>query len=377
MVFLSKNKMIKRFKKKVAVIGGGIFGSEIALSLDKCGYEVSLFEMNKELLEGASKNNQNRLHLGFHYPRNIETGLQCVKGFQKFNNRYSDAIFKDFKNAYFISNYNSKVTIKEYLTFCKKLNIDFKKIKSTDFPVQILAADNGIVCKEYVYDTSLLKKIIKNKIKDTNINIFLNTKIENVKFIKDENFCIKLSNEELFYADILINTTYSDLNRLTNKLNYPIKKNLYEYTVVPIIELDIPKVGITIMDGPFTSILPYGKTNNFLLYHVDKSVIASEVSYMMNEAWLFKNSSPFSKMKKTKYFSEILNECSKFFPFLKFSKLVGFLEGPRMVLANKDDTDERPSFIQNYDNRYFTVFSGKIDHSVWVSEEINKLINKL
>ena len=41
-----------------------------------------------------------------------------------------------------------------------------------------------------------------------------------------------------------------------------------------------------------------------------------------------------------------------------------------MVLSNKDDTDERPSLIRNYNDNYFTVFSGKIDHAIWVADEI-------
>ena len=39
--------------------------------------------MNSNFLIGASKNNQNRLHLGFHYPRDIKTVYQCIDGFEK------------------------------------------------------------------------------------------------------------------------------------------------------------------------------------------------------------------------------------------------------------------------------------------------------
>ena len=47
-----------------------------------------------------------------------------------------------------------------------------------------------------------------------------------------------------------------------------------------------------------------------------------------------------------------------------------------MVLANKDHSDERPSLIQSYENSYFTVYSGKIDHSVLISEELkDKILN--
>ena len=72
----------------------------------------------------------------------------------------------------------------------------------------------------------------------------------------------------------------------------------------------------------------------------------------------------------------MIEKCSNFMPVLKKSKLINFLEGPRMVLPRKDESDERPSIITNMDD-YIEVFSGKIDHSIWVAEEINKkLITK-
>ena len=130
------------------------------------------------------------------------------------------------------------------------------------------------------------------------------------------------------------------------------------------------------MDGPFTSLLPYGKTGNFLIYHVDKSVIKSEVNEILDLNWLYPQKSPFVEIDKKDYFYELINACSIFFPFIKSAKLINFLEGPRMVLANKDHSDERPSLIQSYENSYFTVYSGKIDHSVLISEELkDKILN--
>ena len=73
--------------------------------------------MNSNLLIGASKNNQNRLHLGFHYPRDIKTGYQCIEGFDTFSKKYKMAIFKDFKNAYFISEKILRHQLKITITF--------------------------------------------------------------------------------------------------------------------------------------------------------------------------------------------------------------------------------------------------------------------
>jgi L-2-hydroxyglutarate oxidase LhgO len=60
-------------KSLVTVTGGGIFGCTTALELSAKGFDVNLFELNDDILKGASKNNFNRVHLGYHYPRDLET----------------------------------------------------------------------------------------------------------------------------------------------------------------------------------------------------------------------------------------------------------------------------------------------------------------
>ena len=67
---------------RVAVIGCGTFGASIALKLQREGHEVTVFERLDKPLAGASYNNQNRLHLGFHYPRDAETARQCIRGYE-------------------------------------------------------------------------------------------------------------------------------------------------------------------------------------------------------------------------------------------------------------------------------------------------------
>ena len=79
---------------------------------------------------------------------------------------------------------------------------------------------------------------------------------------------------------------HADINALTDQLNYAVEERQYEYTAVAIVKLDIPHVGITIMDGPFLTLLPYGKTGNFLLYCVDHSVIAKKTGYTIDPSWL-------------------------------------------------------------------------------------------
>ncbi len=354
----------------VVVIGCGIFGAEIALNASNIGLSVKVFEANEDILLGASMNNQNRLHLGFHYPRDLETGIQSIRGFDLFKNKYEKCIQSNFLNTYFIASNNSLTDMDEYLIFCKELGVPFKNINSEDLPIKLEGVGRGISCNEVVYDCEMLRGIVQENIKKNNIDISLKSRVEKISK-NDGLFTLKITSGEEVDADVVINATYGASNYLTEQLGILVPERLYEYTVVPIVELDIDKIGITIMDGPFLTILPFGKTNKFLLYHVDLSVIDSEVNTKLNLEWLSKKTSPLSKIDKKEYFNIMIEECSNFIPALKNSKLIDFLEGPRMVLPKRDESDERPSIITNT-NDYIEVFSGKIDHSIWVAEEINK-----
>jgi glycine/D-amino acid oxidase-like deaminating enzyme len=76
---------------KLAIIGGGAFGAVIALKLAEAGESVTIFERRDELLLGASVNG-NRLHYGFHYPRDDETARQCLRGYREFRREFGVAI---------------------------------------------------------------------------------------------------------------------------------------------------------------------------------------------------------------------------------------------------------------------------------------------
>lgn len=359
----------------VAVIGGGIFGAEAALRARSLGLSVKIYEAKHDILCGASKNNQNRLHLGFHYPRDLDTGKQSIRGFKAFQEKYQESIQDNFLNAYFIANLNSLTSPESYLAFCKELGVPFEQISSKDFPVDICGADTGILCNEVVYDCQILKELVWKRLRDQKIDVVLGTRVTKV-IRHNQYYQIEGSDDSNLIADFIVNASYADINRITKQLGYSITENLYEYTVVPIIKLAFPKIGITIMDGPFMTLLPYGKTDSFLLYNVVQSVVASQVAELIPSAWLLPETAPFQNLDKEVFFRQIVERCSKYLPILKSAELVGFLEGPRMVQARRDDSDARPSIVQEYNGTYISIYAGKIDHSLWVADEVQTLLQK-
>jgi glycine/D-amino acid oxidase-like deaminating enzyme len=353
----------------VAVIGGGIFGAEIAIKARSYGLSVEVFEAKDNILSGASANNQNRLHLGFHYPRDIETGKQSIRGFEAFKQKYAGCIQGGFLNAYFISNNNSQTSASAYFDFCEQLGVPYQKITASDLSVTVQGVDKGILCDEVVYDCAILRDLVWQNLRRMNVDVALGERIEKISQT-GERFKIETGRKTSVFADVVINASYADINRLTKQLGHPVAERLFEYTVVPIISLDIPKIGITIMDGPFMTILPHGKSDNFLLYHVVHTLVAKEISSQMDPMWLIPESAPFAEVDKKQYFQKMIELCREYVPALERATVTGYLEGPRMVLARKEDSDARPSIVTNYDNNYYTVFAGKIDHCMWVADDV-------
>ena len=53
---------------RIAVIGGGLFGSTAAIYAARAGHDVHLFEAKPSLMLGATAGTYARLHRGYHYP---------------------------------------------------------------------------------------------------------------------------------------------------------------------------------------------------------------------------------------------------------------------------------------------------------------------
>ena len=322
---------------QIKIIGAGIFGCVIAYELDRVGHDVIIIEQDSDIMQRASKCNHNRLHLGYHYPRSIETAKQSLDGLVTFLTNYRDAIVSHFPNYYMIANWNSHVTSTEYIDFCNKVNIDY----TIEYP------SSDIVNKEYIqtslktdeaiFDYDILKSIVKKQIK--HIPIQFNTKFDG----------------NIDDCDYLINTTYAGINEVNELLGIPKMKMILQDVVVPYFKMDSEKFGVTIMDGKFCSVLPKGKnTNEFLLYSVEHSL-----------------------MKDGKLdIDNIYEQSETYFPFLKNVERLGYWRTARALPIN--DNDERLSEIFTYPDhpKVISVLSGKVSTCHHIGQQIKRMICK-
>ncbi len=86
----------------VLIVGAGWYGCHLADWLQGRGIRTRLIDKTG-IFSGASYLNQNRLHLGYHYPRSWATRQLCKRGFRKFMQTYGRLTREVRPNLYVIS----------------------------------------------------------------------------------------------------------------------------------------------------------------------------------------------------------------------------------------------------------------------------------
>lgn len=353
----------------VTVIGAGMFGTEVALNLAALGHRVLLLEQSDQILSGASRNNQNRLHLGFHYPRDIETAKQSIEGYRLFQKKYGPAVVDNFPNYYFIANSNTRSSPAEFVKFCDSLRLPYSIVDPRNTPINYNLVDLAVKCSEAVYDVGVLADLIKTTLGESEVKLVTSAEVFQLCSV---NIGFKvLSTKGSFFSRAVVNCAYHNINKFNIDLGIPGERMKFQQTVLPIIEWEHAKCGLTVMDGEFFTLLPFGKTDKFLLYHVVHSVLSSGVGKDYRE--IFKD---FSQLRHKFDFKTFLLACVDYLPGLENATLKGLLHGPRVVRAGAEATDSRVSASNSEFPGYYQVLSGKIDHAIRLAVEVGKDVDR-
>lgn len=346
---------IRSIRPKVAVVGGGVFGTTAALTLSENGYDVDLYEKHNTFFKCASGINQYRLHRGYHYPRSKETAMSSKKGTDSFTKRFP--CIKESSQFYAVARQKSKVSSSGFETFMESVGLNYQLQKKINY-INYRKIENIYSVEERIYDPFQLQKIILQQVSESSVNLKLNTEYK-TKY--QDNY------------DYIINATYSEINSLRNN-----KQELqFELCEKPVVRL--PKHfkgrGIVVIDGPFTCIDPFMDD-----YHVVGNVV-----HAIHDSHIGTSYKPPRKFRKLinngiitnpkitniEKFKEGLKE---FFLNIDPIEHIGSMFTIRTVLPNRDHDDARPSIIQKEDAKNYSIFSGKVSTAVDVS---NELLNTL
>lgn len=243
------------------IIGAGIYGLYSALFCAKNNEKVIVLEKDSDAFKRATYINQARVHMGYHYPRSYSTAIKSAGYFERFNKDFSFAIMSEFDQIYATSTNFSWTNAEQFKNFCDEAGIMCEEISNNKFFKKDMC-DGTFLTKEYTYDAQVLKKYFLEELaKFPNVQIQYNAKIETIKK-DDEYYEIELNTKEIYKTNFLLNCAYAGVNEIIEKIGYEKFKIKYELCEIILCDVDekLKTTGITIMDGPFFSIMPFGKT---------------------------------------------------------------------------------------------------------------------
>lgn len=326
---------------KIAIVGGGWIGCHLASKLME-SHSVVIYEKNDRLFNETSYNNQNRLHLGFHYPRNYDTREMCKNTFQRFISDYGFLTNEVKNNLYCIPKNKSIVDFKTY----KQI---FNVFEQEEIPNNLNNIEGCINTDERYIDYKKASDYFNNSLSDIKIKQTINK--ENLKHLSND-------------FDLVINATNNSLPitnqdyffEVTLSLIYNIKSQTY---------FD----ALTLMDGPFFSIYPYDK-NRITLTDVEHTPLKKfdNIENLLNFKETIKDNLIANKQNL------IEEKVKEFFPdFLEhFSYSDYFISIKTKIISN---SDSRYPVIEKNGN-VINCFSGKIQGIYIIEDYIKQIINE-
>ena len=249
----------------LVIFGGGIFGSYGALFFARKGLRVCLVEREAELMQKASVVNQARLHSGYHYPRSITTA-QTANDFKKrFIDDHQPFINATFKQYYAIDKYGSFTDAKSFERFCRFIGIKAEKVRSLPFlnPKRIEAI---YITEEYSFDPIMIREYYMEQLRHQKGLVILTDIAPSHAEQQANHWIVSLktprAQEMVIRTPCVINATYANINTINTLFNIPPLHLVYELTEMAFIASPpLKDIGLTIMDGHYCSIMPYGKAD--------------------------------------------------------------------------------------------------------------------
>jgi hypothetical protein len=243
------------------IIGAGLYGLYAALFCAKKGEKVLVLEHDPEAFSRATYINQARVHMGYHYPRSYTTAKKSADYYDRFLADYGFCIHNKFDKIYAISKNFSWTNADQFRKFCADTNILCKPINTADYFKEQLC-EGAYLSEECTYDALVLKKYFIDEIsKFNNVEILYNSHIIQVE--KTSKFYNLTTNQNTEYqSDFILNTTYASVNQILNLFKEEPLKIKYELCEVILCKVsnNLKDVGVTMMDGPFFSLMPFGQT---------------------------------------------------------------------------------------------------------------------
>ena len=356
-------------RPRVAVVGGGIFGVSSALELGAfC--DVTLYERRNGIMGEGTYGNQYRHHYGYHYPRSPETVAQCKTAEEDFIAVWGRSLTRNFPAYYAVAQKGSRVSPDEFISFCDRNGLAYA-IECP--PDEFLNRDAVGVCirtNEPVYSYDTLKGIGTERLAShPAITVKLGHRVAAGRI--DQRTGRKIftlitqrgTNEESF--DYAVNAMYANHNSFCRWFGFPAPTLEFRLKEIVVVKLPVDKpLAVTVMDGPFATLVPTSTPGIFTFGDVGRSI--HEVRFGSGELpWTAEEMNGF----RTR-FPDMQAHAPALMPILARAEYVRSMFSVLPIMPNSDATDTRLTAVTSHGSGCWSVFEGKIVTCVRAAKQV-------
>ena len=357
------------------IIGGGLYGLYSALYCCRKQQKILVLECDDAPFSRATYINQARVHQGYHYPRSLSTALKTAEYYDRFVKDFGFCINGEFDQIYATSSNYSWSDRKQFMEFCKAANIPCEELCAGNYFKNGMC-DGVFRTRECTYDAMLLKNYFLAELEKAGpaFEIRYGAKINSIERT-DESYVIGTEDGDSFETGFVLNAAYAGANQILDLAGFERFEIKYELCEIILCEVneDLKDKGFTVMDGPFFSIMPFGKTGLHSLTSVTFtphstsygdisgfSCVGNSVGHCSPERLGNCNSFPAKPDSAWPYMANLARKylLDKYEFNYKQS-----LFSMKPILMSSEITDSRPTVIREYSKKPFFVgvLSGKIN----------------
>jgi 2-polyprenyl-6-methoxyphenol hydroxylase-like FAD-dependent oxidoreductase len=354
------------------VIGAGIFGLYAAIILGRRGLRVAIVDLETRPLSRASLVNQARIHMGYHYPRSVLTALQAARRSDQFLQDFPGAVMDEFRHIYAIARAGTLTSAESFERFCTHLSIPIRPVEvSTYFhPVAVEAAYET---QEFSFDAANLRKDLLKRIEGIGtVEWYLGSTVEEAG--RDGNsYVLSLRGGPTLKTEGVVNATYAGSNEIIRRFGFdplPLKYELCEIVLTRASDA-AQGLGVTVIDGPFFSLMPFGRTRMHSLTAVDYTprIKSSATLPTFSCQELNRRCTPGAldncsvcPARPVTAFPVMLQVARRYLNSELDVKYEESMYAVKAVLETAEVDDGRPTMVVRYSERpqFVTIFSGKV-----------------
>ena len=178
-----------------------------------------------------------------------------------------------FTTVYAIARRLSKVNAQQFVRFCHRIGAEISDAPEVADLFDESTVEASFVVNECAFDAGRLADLVSAQVAEAGVDVLLDTRANKVRADSEKSVVVECSGGGDSFelnARTVFNCTYSAANHLLEASGYPHVSLKHELTEIALVEVPagFQNLGITVMDGPFFSVMPFPPSGGHSMTHV-------------------------------------------------------------------------------------------------------------